>query len=132
LSSLQVDLVANIARYHRKSTPRLDHEPFRLLSLKNRRVVSILAAILRVADAIDRQHADCVQTVNLTFKRQKVVFRLRGKGDLLLAKWALAKRCDLFQEIFGKVVIEEMSLDRRARFPLTTQPRAKMAAARPS
>jgi exopolyphosphatase/guanosine-5'-triphosphate,3'-diphosphate pyrophosphatase len=132
LSSLQVDLVANIARYHRKSTPRLDHEPFRMLSLKNRRVVSILAAILRVADAIDRQHADCVQTVNLTFKRQKVVFRLRGKGDLLLAKWALAKRCDLFQEIFGKVVIEEMSLDRRARFPLTTQPRAKMAAARPS
>jgi len=108
LSSLQMNLICNVSRYHRKSFPRLDHEPFRLLSPKHRRVVSILAAILRVADAIDRQHADCVQTVNLTFKGQKVIFRLRGNGDLLLAKWALAKRSELFEKYFGKVVIEKV------------------------
>ncbi len=97
LSPLQMGIVANIAGYHRKSTPRLEHLPYRLLSPKQRKLVSTLAAILRVADAIDRQHADCVQTVSLIFKRQGVVFRLRGKGDLLMAKWALTKRSDLLK-----------------------------------
>jgi exopolyphosphatase/guanosine-5'-triphosphate,3'-diphosphate pyrophosphatase len=107
LSRTQIEILANIARYHRKSTPRLEHEPFRSLSPKQRKLVSTLAAILRIADAVDRQHADCVQTVNLTFDRQECMLRLHGKGDLLLAKWALAKRSDLFEEIFGKLVIEE-------------------------
>jgi hypothetical protein len=56
-----------------------------------------------------------VQSVNLTFKRQRVTLRLRGGGDLLLAKWALAKRSDLFEEIFGKITIEESSVKRPAR-----------------
>jgi exopolyphosphatase/guanosine-5'-triphosphate,3'-diphosphate pyrophosphatase len=113
LSPAQIEIVANIARYHRKSTPRLDHEPFRILSPKQRRQVSALAAILRVADAIDCQHADCIQTVNLTFKRNGVIFRLRGRGDLLMAKWALAKRADLFEELFGTLVVEEPPRARR-------------------
>jgi exopolyphosphatase/guanosine-5'-triphosphate,3'-diphosphate pyrophosphatase len=115
LSPSQIQMVANIARYHRKSPPRLVHESFRSLSPKQRNLVSTLASILRVADAIDRQHDDCVQSVNLTFKRQRVTLRLRGGGDLLLAKWALAKRSDLFEKIFGKVVIEEPPVKRPVR-----------------
>ena len=115
LSPAQIQMVANVARYHRKSPPRLVHESFRSLSPKQRKLVSTLASILRVADAIDRQHDDCVQSVNLTFKRQRVTLRLRGGGDLLLAKWALGKRSDLFEKIFGKVVIEEPPVTRPAR-----------------
>jgi len=115
LTPAQIQIVANVARYHRKSPPRLVHESFRSLSPKQRKIVATLASIIRVADAIDRQHADCVQSVNLTFKRQRVTLRLRGGGDLLLAKWALAKRSDLFEEIFGKVVIEEPPVKRPPR-----------------
>jgi exopolyphosphatase/guanosine-5'-triphosphate,3'-diphosphate pyrophosphatase len=115
LSPAQIQIVANVARYHRKSPPRLVHESFLSLSPKQRKLVSTLASILRVADATDRQHDDCVQSVNLTFKRQRVTLRLRGGGDLLLAKWALAKRSDLFEEIFGKMTIEESSVKRPAR-----------------
>jgi hypothetical protein len=68
-----------------------------------------------MADAIDRQHADCVQTVNLIFNKQACTLRLHGKGDLLLAKWALAKRSDLFEEIFGKLMIEEPAASRPVR-----------------
>jgi len=114
LSPSQIELMANVARYHRKSPPRLVHESFASLSPKQRKVVSTLASILRVADAIDRQHADCVQSVNLTFKRQRVTLRLRGGGDLLLEKWALAKRSELFEKFFGKVVIEEPPVRRPA------------------
>jgi exopolyphosphatase/guanosine-5'-triphosphate,3'-diphosphate pyrophosphatase len=109
LSPSQMRIVANVARYHRKSLPTLDHEPFRALSSRQQTLVTTLVAILRVADAIDRQHASCVQGVELTLKRSRVLFRLKGRGDMLLAKWALAKRCGLFEEIFGKLALEEGS-----------------------
>jgi exopolyphosphatase / guanosine-5'-triphosphate,3'-diphosphate pyrophosphatase len=115
LSPMQIQVVANVARYHRKSVPRLVHESFQALSPKQRTVVSTLASILRVADAIDRQHADCVQSVNLAFKRQRITLRLKGSGDLLLAKWAVAKRSDLFESIFGRIVIEEPPVRRAVR-----------------
>jgi hypothetical protein len=68
-----------------------------------------------MADAIDRQHADCVHTVNLISNRQGCTLRLQGQGDLLLAKRALEKRSDLFEEIFGKLVIEEPPAHRPVR-----------------
>ena len=117
LSPAQIQIIANVARYHRKSPPRLVHLPFRSLSPKQRKLVTTLASILRVADAIDRQHADCVQYVNLTFKRQRVTLRLRGGGDLLMAKWALEKRSDLFEEIFGKLIVEDPPVPRTVRQP---------------
>jgi exopolyphosphatase / guanosine-5'-triphosphate,3'-diphosphate pyrophosphatase len=107
LSALQRLLVANIARYHRKSVPTLDHESFRSLSAKQRALVTTLVSILRVADAADRQHAESVQSVELTLKRARIVLRLKGKGDMLMAKWALEKRKDLFEEVFGELAIEE-------------------------
>jgi len=109
LSPSQLRIVANVARYHRKSVPTLDHEPFRALSSRQRTLVTTLVAILRVADAIDRQHAACVQNVDLTLKRTRILLRLRGRGDMLLAKWALAKRSHLFEEVFGKLVLEDMT-----------------------
>jgi exopolyphosphatase/guanosine-5'-triphosphate,3'-diphosphate pyrophosphatase len=107
LSPLQMLIVANVARYHRKSTPSLDHEPFRSLSTKQKSLVTTLVSILRVADAADRQHAGCVQSVELTLKRTRIALRLKGRGDMLLANWALEKRKGLFEEVFGKLVVEE-------------------------
>jgi exopolyphosphatase/guanosine-5'-triphosphate,3'-diphosphate pyrophosphatase len=113
LSRLQMQLVANVARYHRKSRPNMDHESFRSLSAKHRALVTTLVSILRVADAADRQHAGCVQSVALSLKRSRVVLRLKGRGDMLLAKWALEKRKDLFEEVFGELVVEEAPLARK-------------------
>ncbi|HXG01396.1 MAG TPA: Ppx/GppA phosphatase family protein, partial [Bacteroidota bacterium] len=56
LSKEQNALVANIARYHRKSMPKLSHEHYAALSSKDRVIVSKLAAILRLADAMDNEH----------------------------------------------------------------------------
>jgi exopolyphosphatase / guanosine-5'-triphosphate,3'-diphosphate pyrophosphatase len=114
LSPAQMEIVANIARYHRKSLPKLEHLPFKSLPPKQRHRVSTLGAILRVADAIDRQHSNSVSRVGLVFKGPKVLLRLHGKADLLLEKWALSKRKDLFEEIFGRLDIEE-SLGQRTK-----------------
>jgi exopolyphosphatase/guanosine-5'-triphosphate,3'-diphosphate pyrophosphatase len=112
LSPMQMLLVANIARYHRKSLPTLNHDAFRSLSDKQRVIVTTLASILRLADAADRQHAGNVQSVAMTLKRTRTTLQLKGRGDMLLAKWALERRKDLFEEIFGKLVVVEPAIVR--------------------
>jgi exopolyphosphatase/guanosine-5'-triphosphate,3'-diphosphate pyrophosphatase len=112
LSSVQIQLAANIARYHRKSLPRLGHENFRILTPRQRDRVRALAAILRVADAIDRERANRVQSVTLTFRGREIGLHLHGSGDMLLAKWALMKRSDLFEEVFGGISVEEAPVHR--------------------
>jgi exopolyphosphatase / guanosine-5'-triphosphate,3'-diphosphate pyrophosphatase len=108
LSKLQRAIVANVARYHRKSSPSLQHEPFKVLPAKDRVVVSKLAALLRIADALDTEHAGKVTSIAVEYDRPRFLVELQGQGDLLLEKWALVKRIPLFEEVFGvKVAIAD-------------------------
>lgn len=56
LSSLDRAVIANVARYHRKSLPTEKHSAFRSLPPRERQVVRVLAGILRIADGLDRSH----------------------------------------------------------------------------
>jgi exopolyphosphatase/guanosine-5'-triphosphate,3'-diphosphate pyrophosphatase len=108
LSESQMAIVANVARYHRKSPPKPEHEPYRVLSSKERVVVSKLAAILRLADALDHEHAGKVSGLSVEYKKPDLVLTLRGKDELLLEKWALSKKATMFEEVFNlKVSVEE-------------------------
>jgi exopolyphosphatase/guanosine-5'-triphosphate,3'-diphosphate pyrophosphatase len=101
-------IVANVARYHRKSMPKPQHEGYRALSSKERVVVSKLSALLRLADAMDNEHASKVESFSVEFKKPKLTLRLRGDGDLLLEKWALAKKATMFEEVFSvKLVVDD-------------------------
>ncbi|MBM2840632.1 MAG: hypothetical protein HW412_1160, partial [Bacteroidetes bacterium] len=108
LNQLQMAIVANVSRYHRKSFPKVAHEAFRVLSSKDRVVVSKLAALLRLADAMDNEHASKVADVEVVYKKPKILIKLKGEGDMLLEKWALANKAALFEEVYStKLVIEE-------------------------
>jgi exopolyphosphatase/guanosine-5'-triphosphate,3'-diphosphate pyrophosphatase len=108
LTQDQMAIIANIARYHRKSMPKPQHEYYRMLSSKERVVVSKLSALLRLADALDNEHASKVAEVMLEWKKPKLILRMRGEGDLLLEKWAVMKKADMVEEVFGvKLAIEE-------------------------
>jgi exopolyphosphatase/guanosine-5'-triphosphate,3'-diphosphate pyrophosphatase len=110
LTSLQTDVVANVARYHRKSPPKAQHKPYVDLPPKQRIIISQLAAILRLADALDHEHASTVDSVEVEYKRPRFIFRLKGKGDMLLEKWALAAKRDLFESVFdADVVVEDLA-----------------------
>ncbi len=101
LSKEQLTLVANIARYHRKSHPKPQHEPYNILSPKERVIVTKLASILRLADAMDNEHAAKVSTFTVEYRKPKFVMNLQGEGDLLLEKWALMKKSEMFEEVFS-------------------------------
>lgn len=104
----QMAIVSNVARYHRKSPPKPQHEPFKALQPRDKTAVTKLASLLRLADALDNEHASRVQTVELAIKKPKVVVRLRGDGDLLLERWALLKKAEMFEEVFGvKLTMED-------------------------
>ncbi|HEX4999886.1 MAG TPA: Ppx/GppA phosphatase family protein [Terriglobia bacterium] len=107
LTSAQMEVVANVARYHRKSAPKPQHRNYEQLSARQRTNVAGLAAILRLANALDRERAGAVRSVEIAFKKPKFIMKLLGEGEMLLERWALSEQRDLFENVFGvKLVVE--------------------------
>jgi len=101
LSAREVFLVGNIARYHRKSAPSVHHAEFALLSAADRERVRRLAAILRIADALDKEHQEKIRRVAVRVAGGRVEILAGRDGDLVLERWALEKKSDLFRRVFG-------------------------------
>jgi exopolyphosphatase/guanosine-5'-triphosphate,3'-diphosphate pyrophosphatase len=101
-----VEIVANVARYHRRADPSPKHEPFSALEASDRDRVTRMASILRLADALDREHLQKVTDVFANIRDGSVELSLEGDGDLELERWALDRKKRLFEETFGlKVTI---------------------------
>lgn len=101
LDANEVELVANVARYHRRADPSPKHLPFEALDEEDRGRVTQLSAILRLADALDREHMQKVKAVSAAVRDSRVELTLEGDGDLELELWALAKKKPLFESTFG-------------------------------
>lgn len=95
------NIVANVVRYHRKQSPSLEDENFRILSQKDRLIVVKLAALLRLADSLDISHTQLVEDVTIRELNSGWQIELCGKSDLALERWSLSKRKSLFEEVFG-------------------------------
>jgi exopolyphosphatase/guanosine-5'-triphosphate,3'-diphosphate pyrophosphatase len=97
----EILLVANVARYHRKNEPAANHDQFVRLPPADRERVRRLAAILRLADAMDREHRQKVRGVRIVEKkRNQLALQFEGDGDLLLEHWALKRKAPLFAKAF--------------------------------
>jgi exopolyphosphatase/guanosine-5'-triphosphate,3'-diphosphate pyrophosphatase len=97
----EILMVANLARYHRKGEPAEHHEQLMSLSGSERNRVTRLAAILRLADALDREHRQAVHAIASTRADSSVVLELQSTGDLLLERWAVQRKAGLFEKTFG-------------------------------
>jgi exopolyphosphatase/guanosine-5'-triphosphate,3'-diphosphate pyrophosphatase len=108
LNRLDVTIVALVARYHRHSGPRLDHPSYAALSTDDRIRVCKLAAMLRVADALERTHVQRVANLEIRRESGKLRIRLPGLADAAVERLAMASKADLFEQVFGlAVVIDE-------------------------
>ncbi len=101
LSPEENQVVANIARYHRKGHPQPHHVEYMGLSPETRVRVDQLASILRIADALDRQHLQLVEEVAVETRGLELHLTLQGEGDLLLERWAVSRKRSLFEETYG-------------------------------
>ncbi len=107
LDRLDITLVALIARYHRHSCPRPDHPHYADLSTDDRIRVCKLAAILRVADALERTHHQRVEEIEVRIVKDKLHLRLRGISDATVEQLAMESKADLFTQTFGLQVVVE-------------------------
>ena len=98
-------IIAQVCRYHRRATPRTQHLDFWALPQGSRVAVSKIAAILRIADALDRNHNQEIVSLKALPGEHEVVLEVESRGDLLVDQWALESKADLFKEVFGVPVV---------------------------
>lgn len=108
LDRADVTIVALVARYHRHSPPMPDHERYAALTQEDRIRVCKLAAILRVADALERTHIQRVARIEISIVADKLRIRLPGLADAAVERLAMESKADLFEDVFGlQVMIDE-------------------------
>ncbi len=98
----QVRIIAAIARYHRGKRPKPRHKSVNGLSDRSRFVVEAGAALLRIADGLDRSHSDVVRAVRCKVSRGKVRCQVEAKSDAELEIWGAANNAGLFERVFHR------------------------------
>jgi len=107
VSPREQDIVSLIARYHRRAMPKPTHPEYCALPVEDRIRVSKMAALLRVADAVDRSHSGRSQRVRANVVDGTLRISVRGPEELHLERWALERKADLFEDVFGLRVMLE-------------------------
>ncbi|MBZ9778494.1 Ppx/GppA family phosphatase [Psychroflexus sp. CAK8W] len=100
----EINIMANVARYHRKSTPHKRHKRYRKLSKSNRKRVKKLSAILRIADGLDRSHYQNVQKLEIEHKNKTINLGITTQADPELEIWGTLRKADLLEKLIDKKI----------------------------
>jgi exopolyphosphatase/guanosine-5'-triphosphate,3'-diphosphate pyrophosphatase len=84
----EIEVIALVARYHRQATPKKSHEGYGDLNSTLRGTVRVLSAIVRLAEGLDRSHAQALAGIDLFPRGDDYLARLRANGDAELELWA--------------------------------------------
>lgn len=103
-SAASIDLIAQVARYHRKSPPDLEHEEFAALGPMERQKVQHLAAMLRIADGLDRSHRQHVTHFSVEIIPGRMIFHLSAIKPVPNEITSATKKSDLAQAIFQREI----------------------------
>lgn len=101
LNRQEMQIVANVARYHRRSAPKPTHIEYMSLPQESRIVVNKLAAILRLAKALDVSDIRRPEQVQFRLEQDKFVLVVSGLSNSSLRKHLLESRNDMFEHVFG-------------------------------
>ena len=116
----EIEAIALVARYHRQATPKRKHDGFRNLRRRTRRTVRTLAAILRLAESLDRSHAQTISGFELHDRGDDDLLQLRTTGDAELELWSASRHAAPFERLTGKPLRIEVSGHAYAEQPDTT------------
>lgn len=110
----EIEIIANLARYHRKSPPKKKHENFRnLLSKKHRQIVCQLSSILRLAVALDRRQIGAIAQVQCEYYPQfqqvnLLIFPSQPDDECALELWSLDVKKGVFEEEFDVKLVANL------------------------
>jgi exopolyphosphatase/guanosine-5'-triphosphate,3'-diphosphate pyrophosphatase len=98
----QLELIANVARYHRGKEPKKKHANFKRLSGKDQQRVRKLAAILRLAGGFDRSNTQQVRQIVVSVDPMQIVMRAVADESPEVDLWAARRRAQAFEREFGR------------------------------
>jgi len=102
-------IVANVVRYHRKSEPKKSHKNYAGLPPADRQKVRRLAALLRLADGLDRSHGDVVDKIDCQIQDGQVLLTLTCQRDFQMEHYGFEKKKNLFENVFGlRIIIHDI------------------------
>lgn len=97
----EIQVMAHVARYHRRSTPKKRHLEFNALdsSIQNR--IIKLSGFMRVADGLDRSHYQNVSDLKTVMNGKKITIYIKTHSDPELEIWGAMRKCELFEQLFS-------------------------------
>ena len=105
----EIEVIALIARYHRQATPKKSHDGYGDLKGPLRKVVKALSAMVRLAEGLDRSHAQALAGVEMYPRTDDYLVRLRATGDAELELWAAHRHVAPLETILGRPLRFEVS-----------------------
>jgi len=101
----EIEVMALVSRYHRRGTPKRDQEGFADLSQPLRRTVRILAAVLRVAETLDRSRHGVVSAISIKDRGTDLRLQVEAEGDAELEVWAGRRQLAILESELGKPIV---------------------------
>ena len=108
LSKSELVLVGLVVRYHRRAAPQASHDTYSTLPQRDRAIVSKLAAILRLAIALDDTRSGRVREIRCTKRNKQLMIDVLGIDDVSLEQIAMREQSSLFQDVFGLTVLLQL------------------------
>jgi exopolyphosphatase/guanosine-5'-triphosphate,3'-diphosphate pyrophosphatase len=118
----EIEIIALVARYHRQATPKKSHEGYGDLGGGSRRTVRTLAAMVRLAEGLDRSHSQALAGIDLFPRGDDYLARLRSTGDAELELWAAHRHVAPLEAVLGKPIRFEVATDYKEPAPHADQP----------
>ncbi|MCY3843655.1 MAG: Ppx/GppA phosphatase family protein [Acidobacteria bacterium] len=107
----EVEAIALVARHHRRGLPKKSRGGYASLPGRHRRTVRTLAAMLRLAEGLDRSHAQSVGSVEIVPGLRDYLLRLTPAGDTELELWAAQRSVAPLEAILGRIIRFEVDTD---------------------
>ena len=99
-----LEIIANVARYHRGAYPKRKHENLARLSAEDQQRVHRMAAILRLAGGLDRSRSQMVRDVIATIDDDGLTLDVVADQEPQVDIWGAERRTELFEKVFGMPV----------------------------
>lgn len=104
-------LASMVARYYRRASPQPTHEGYSGLERDERVAVAKMAALLRLAAALDESRSQRIKTIEVRQESKRLIISVRGIEDLSLEQHAIRQNSSLFGEIYGLQVLLRTARD---------------------
>ena len=95
-------IIGSVARFHRKAPPEASHEHYAALAPSDRKIVCVLAGLLRVADGLDRSHGSLIKKTACKIRPEKIIVRCAVDRPAEEERRAAQAKSELFEQVFQR------------------------------